>query len=224
MQIIDETEELWVLDKPANVSLLADRSGAPCLWDEIKATLGQAYLVHRLDKGTSGVLLVAKTAAAQKTLTGWFRDRAVRKHYVARVLGRWPASGTVVIDLPLRKGRKSRFRVAGERASIQWQGNRVVLAGEMMADAKPSETRVRLLSKAASSTPQSWLALKPLTGRTHQLRVHLAWLGYPIVGDNLYGRPSDPAQQAERLALHCHRLVLPSGLTFTAKLPDELVT
>ncbi len=220
LQIIAETDDLWVLNKPSGISLLADRSGSACLWDQVKEQLGKAYLVHRLDKGTSGALLVAKNQACQSVLTRAFQDRLVSKHYVAAVVGNFTAAGSQIIDLPLRKGRKSRFRVAGERGNIVLTGNTWSVS-PTQPDGKASSTRVRALKRKKGRT---LISAKPTTGRTHQLRVHLAWIGYPIVGDHLYGRPSDPSQQADRLALHCHKLVLPTGEAFVAPLADDFPT
>ena len=122
--VIYEDSDLRVYDKPANVSLLADRSGAQNLWDEIKAQGEKPYLVHRLDKGTSGVLLVARNQACQRKLTRAFAARSVHKYYLAQVVGQFPRGHTYRIDLPLCKGRKSRYRVAGERAAIELHGRR----------------------------------------------------------------------------------------------------
>jgi 23S rRNA-/tRNA-specific pseudouridylate synthase len=80
-----------------------------------------------------------------------------------------------------------------------------------------SLTRLRVISSSADG---STVLLNPSTGRTHQLRVHLAWIGHPIAGDALYGNPADPAQRRERLMLHAHRLVLPGFGTFHAPLPS----
>lgn len=214
--VLHRDDSLAVLDKPANVSLLADRAGAPCLWDHLPELLGtKPYLVHRLDKGTSGVLLVALDPDTQRRLTRAFRARRLRKFYLARVVGTLETHGTAVVDLPLRKGRKSRYRVAGQRADIRREG-----PGWFLAQPDPggheSLTRLRALGHAGGRTT---VLASPVTGRTHQLRVHLSWIGHPIVGDHLYGRPSDPHQRASRLYLHCHRLVVPGTGTFTAPLP-----
>ncbi|MCR9278518.1 MAG: RNA pseudouridine synthase [Pseudomonadaceae bacterium] len=220
LEILSETDDLWVLNKPSGISLLADRSGAGCLWDQVKAQLGKAYLVHRLDKGTSGVLLIAKTQACQSNLTRAFQARLIGKHYVASVVGDWSARSTRIIDLPLRKGRKSRYRVAGERENIKLRGSTYEVSPGQ-PDGKVSTTRVRRLKQLPERT---LVSAKPTTGRTHQLRVHLAWVGYPIVGDHLYGKPDDPRQRASRLALHCHKLVLPTSDTFVAPLADDFPT
>jgi tRNA pseudouridine32 synthase / 23S rRNA pseudouridine746 synthase len=212
LEIIHRDAHLAVLNKPADVSLLADRSGVPCLWDTLAEQLqARPYLVHRLDKGTSGVLLIALDAATQSHLTRMFQQRRIRKYYLTWAAGQFPGGGTRRINLPLRKGRKSRYRVAGARADI-----RADAAGWHL-DAPPepghaSLTRVRLLGRSGE---RSLLLAAPVTGRTHQLRVHLSWIGHPILGDSLYGRPGAEAQQAPRLQLHCRRLVIPGTGTFS---------
>jgi len=211
IEILHRDTELVVINKPPDLSLLADRSGSVCLWDALPDLLGcRPYLVHRLDKPTSGVLLVALSPAAQRTLTRAFAARQLRKFYLAWVVGYPGAAGR--IDLPLRKGRKSRYRVAGQRADIVNRDGDWRLRSD--AEGHPSTTRMRALVR---SRDRSLLLLQPLTGRTHQLRVHLAWIGHPILGDRLYGAPDSADQQADRLQLHSHRIVLPDGRTFVAR-------
>jgi tRNA pseudouridine32 synthase / 23S rRNA pseudouridine746 synthase len=214
LEIIHRDHRLAVINKPANVSLLADRSGAACLWDSLPGALGaQPLLVHRLDKGTSGVLLIALEREAQKTLTRAFQQRRVRKYYVAWVQGGLETGRSLTVDLPLRKGRKSRYRVAGPRERIRCSDDGWRLAGPH-ADGFDSVTRLRRLRQVRGRT---LLLAAPITGRTHQLRVHLAWIGHPIMGDSLYGRPAAKEQQAPRLQLHCHRLVIPGFGSFVAR-------
>ena len=200
------------MNKPSGVSLFADRSGAASLWEQLPDVIGgKPYQVHRIDKGTSGVLLIALNVETQRRLTRAFHNRQVRKYYLACVLGNTISRG--IVDLALKPGRKSRYRVAGQRADIHfnrgwWSLSKAAKGGH------PSTTRVRPL---ASGKAASLVLLQPLTGRTHQLRVHLAWIGHPILGDHLYGNPANPAQSAPRLQLHCHRLVVPGIGTFVAR-------
>jgi RluA family pseudouridine synthase len=219
LEILYRSGGLVVVDKPTNVSLLADRSGAESVWDTLPAMLGaKPYLVHRLDKGTSGVLLIALDQATQRQLTRAFQQRRVRKFYLAQVVGAPAGRGTRTVDLPLKKGRKSRYRVAGQRDDIRFHTGRWSLARDP-GDGHPSQTRFRVLREGEG---RSWLLAAPVTGRTHQLRVHLAWIGHPITGDHLYGRPRDPAQRAPRLMLHCHRLTVPGYGSFTAPPEPDL--
>ena len=211
LDIIHIDKDLAFINKPPGVSLLADRSGAPCLWDSLKTELGKPFLVHRLDKGTSGVLAVARNQATQARLTRAFHNRLVRKIYLARVTGSPRVRGTGVIDLPLRPGRKNRYRVAGPREGIVRTRDR--WHHPEANNGHPSCTRFRMLHRDAHG---SCLLLQPITGRSHQLRVHLSWIGHPVVGDSLYGNPAAPAQRAERLMLHALRLKLPGYPPITA--------
>jgi len=219
-------DDFLVFDKPSGVSVLADRQSPDCLWTDLKQLLPagvRPFMVHRLDKGTSGVWVVATSQARQKQLTKAFEAREVRKYYVARVTRTPKLSVTATINLPLTKGRKSRYRVAGNREAIErngavWQlGADKSFPGQRNKTAFDSTTRVRRLN---SST----LLLQPKTGRTHQLRVHLAWTGSPIKGDHLYGKADDAQQRWPRLALHCHRLVLPELGTFRASAPQGFLS
>jgi tRNA pseudouridine32 synthase/23S rRNA pseudouridine746 synthase/23S rRNA pseudouridine1911/1915/1917 synthase len=217
LEIIGRDERLAVLAKPAGISLLADRAEPDCLWNQLPERLGsKPYLVHRLDKGTSGVLLVALDQRTQSTLTRAFNRRTVRKYYLAWVVGQIDGPATRLIDLPLRPGRKSRYRVAGQRSAIRQTAAGWTLDGPTDPQGRPSSTRMRVLLPGPK---RSLVLLQPLTGRTHQLRVHMAWIGHPILGDHLYGRPGAPEQAAERLQLHCHRLVVPGWGSFRTR-PD----
>lgn len=214
LELLHEDQGLRVYNKPSNISLLRDRSGADNLWQTLQAGDEKPYLVHRLDKGTSGVLFVARTQAAQTDLTKAFQAQTTSKFYLAWVVGHFACGQTHVIDLPLCKGRKSRYRVAGNRSDIKQQDERFSITQDREGVA--AATRARGLLQTRDHT---LMLLKPITGRTHQLRVHLSWLGFPIVGDHLYGNPADEKQIASRLMLHCHKLAVPGWGAFTAPLP-----
>jgi 23S rRNA pseudouridine955/2504/2580 synthase len=167
-------------------------------------------LVHRLDRDTSGVLVLARSARAAAGLGATFRAKATRKIYWAAVVG-LPKPREGKIDLPLAKlqGR------LGER----------VMPDE--DDGKPAITRYQVVSHAGDKL--SWLALMPITGRTHQLRAHCVALGTPILGDGKYGgrasRP-DGVPEPRKLHLHARSLILPrpdgSVLKLTAPLPAHM--
>ena len=223
---IFEDQDLWVFDNPAGLPLLRDQTDRTCLWDVLKAR-GKPYLVHRLDKGTSGCLIVAKTQAAQSALTREFAARRVHKFYIAAVQGQFPATRTQAINLPLCKGRKSRYRVAGLRETINYAANCYSVAQDRegvdalsLARTVPMD-RTGQPNQNPSKSGVSILVVKPRTGRTHQIRVHLAWIGFPILGDYLYGKPQDPKQARPRLMLHCHKLSIPDGRNFFAPLPED---
>ncbi len=218
LNILYENPHIRVLNKPANIALLADRQSPEHIWAELKASGEKPYLVHRLDKGTSGVLLIARDQATQTALTRAFNARQIGKYYLAWVVGEFPTEGTYRIDLPLCKGRKSRYRIAGERQKITLHRKQFTV--EQDRNGLAATTLARCLQHRGA---HSLMLLKPITGRTHQIRVHLSWLNYPIVGDQLYGQPSQPLQRGARLLLHCHRLVVPGWGSFVAPLEDFML-
>ena len=166
-------------------------------------------LVHRLDKDTSGVLLLARSANAAALLTRAFRDGLVRKLYWAVVVGA-PAAQQGRISQPLAK----RFGVAGERVGAD-------------EDGLPAVTEYRVVERAGRRA--AWLALQPRTGRTHQLRAHCALLGTPIMGDGKYGGAAaflEGEGIGDRLHLHARTIRFPhpggGEMQVTAPLPQHL--
>ncbi|RME43062.1 MAG: RluA family pseudouridine synthase, partial [Caldilineae bacterium] len=147
-------------------------------------------IVHRLDRDTSGVMVVAKTKEALRHLQGQFKARKVEKVYRALVYG-VPASPVGIIDVPLGRDPRHRQRFAP------------------LPDGKPARTRYRVVETFAG---YSLLDVQPETGRTHQIRVHLAWLGHPVAGDALYGRRRTPLP-LRRQFLHAARLRFDHPLT-----------
>ena len=173
-------------------------------------------LVHRLDRDTSGVLVVARTPGVAAKLAGAFRSRAVEKTYWAVVVGRpVPVEGRIQADL---------VRVDGFR------GERAAIAGEYDTDVANSITDYRTLDHAARKL--AWMELRPLTGRTHQLRVHCGSINAPILGDMPYGREHEGRNLAlvdglsDQLHLHARRLSLPhpdgGTLSVEAELPPHM--
>lgn len=178
-------EHLIVVDKPAGLLAVPGRSEADCMAARVQACWPDARVVHRLDMATSGLLLLARGAEMQRRLSQAFATRGVFKRYVAIVHGDMPGDHGE-IDLPLaadwpRRPRQQVDRLHGKPALTRW--------------------RVQARDTAAGTTR---LALEPVTGRSHQLRVHLLAHGHPIVGDALYG----PPLPAARLLLHAEHLAL----------------
>ena len=177
-----------VVVKPAGLPAVPGRGEhlQDCMAARVQAQFADALVVHRLDMATSGLMLFARGADAQRALSRAFERREVHKRYVAVVHGRIdPAEGE--IDLPLRADWPNRPR--------------------QMVDAahgKPSLTRYRVQAHDAVANT-SRVMLEPVTGRTHQLRVHLLAIGHPILGDMLYA-PAAVQAVADRLLLHAKSL------------------
>ncbi|PKN57546.1 MAG: RNA pseudouridine synthase [Deltaproteobacteria bacterium HGW-Deltaproteobacteria-14] len=204
--VLYEDRDVVAVDKPSG--LLSVPGRGPGLEDSAATRLARdrahAWPAHRLDMDTSGVLLFALRRKAEAELHRQFRDRVPRKVYLARVAGH-PADDAGLIDLPLaHEGGAPRSRVDP--------------AG------KPARTRWRVLERDPDGS--ALLELRPETGRSHQLRVHLLALGHPILGDRFYAPPAVVAL-APRLMLHAASLTLRhpySGdpLTIEAQAPPGL--
>jgi len=190
LTVIHEDEALLVIDKPAGLLAVPGRGAdkQDCLAARVQAQWPDALVVHRLDMATSGLMLLARGAACQRRLSLDFAARRIDKHYVALVDGRMPAAHGC-IELPL---------------SADWPHRPLQQVDAVQG--KPSRTDWQVIGydEALQATR---LALQPHTGRTHQLRLHLAAIGHPILGDALYAPPEVQAR-APRLLLHAEALTL----------------
>ncbi|HML11357.1 MAG TPA: RluA family pseudouridine synthase [Stellaceae bacterium] len=207
--IIYQDEYALVLNKPAGLAVQGGSNTTrhvDGMLDGLRfGNAERPRLVHRLDKDTSGVLLIARSAAAAAFFTRAFRDKTTRKTYWAIVAGR-PKLHQGRIDLSLTK------RIAKGRERVQ--------ADE---DGKDAVTYYAVVDSAGDRA--SWLALLPLTGRTHQLRAHCAAIGTPILGDGKYGGAAAHALggiAAHRLHLHARALEIPHPAGFTLKVTAPL--
>ncbi|QJW85770.1 RNA pseudouridine synthase [Ramlibacter terrae] len=183
-------EHRVVLDKPAGLLAVPGRGEdkQDCLSERARALWPDAPVVHRLDMATSGVFLMARGLHTQRMLGRAFAERGVDKRYLAVVAGRMGEPGAEgVIDLPLMADWPNRPRQKVDRD-----------------EGKPSTTRWRVVGGDARSTR---VELEPVTGRTHQLRVHLQAIGHPILGDALYA-PEAVQVLSPRLLLHATELRL----------------
>ena len=205
MQILHLDSSILVVDKPADLSVLAEgwSKETPYLAKMLEEQFGKMWVVHRLDKGTSGVIVFAFTAEAHRSLNIQFEKHEVEKAYHAIVNGvpRWDEK---VTKFPLRVnvGHKHRT-VVDDRSGV------------------PAETRFRLLERYQAA---ALVEASPMTGRTHQIRVHAYALGYPLVGDVLYSAPE--TNVIARPALHAWSLTLThpetgKRLTFQADYPYD---
>lgn len=189
-EVIDADDFLIVVDKPAGLLSVPGRGAdkQDCLSARVQREYADALVVHRLDMATSGLFLMARGPQAQRALSIAFAGRDVRKRYVALVSGRMPATEGE-IDLPLIADWPNRPRQKVDHDI-----------------GKPSRTLWRVIEhdEAAGSTR---VALEPVTGRSHQLRVHLMAIGHPILGDMLYA-PAAVQEMAPRLMLHATQLEL----------------
>jgi tRNA pseudouridine32 synthase/23S rRNA pseudouridine746 synthase/23S rRNA pseudouridine1911/1915/1917 synthase len=208
-----ETDTLLVLDKPAGWSVMGERHDTDLV--RLAADAGvELWPAHRIDKVTSGLVLFAKTLAAHGGLTRQFAARTVDKTYLALTTGTGlPAHGT--IELPLSVGRKNRVRIAAPREAIvraddSWT---VPDAAVLPGDTYPSTTAFDRLWEGADRT---LLAVHPTTGRRHQIRVHLAWIGHALVGDPLFDKHA-----STRTGLHAWRLAFdgPDGTRHEVEAP-----
>lgn len=196
-------DDIIVLRKPSGLLTTEGRAEGmeDCLLSRARLRWPDALPVHRLDLDTSGVVLFVRNAEAQAATAKQFEARRVTKTYVARVAGKLePPFGE--INLPIRKDYK--------RRPIH----------EIHPDGKPARTLWHVDSYESDITR---VKLTPITGRTHQLRVHMAYHGHPILGDRLYA-PDDVLAKAERLQLHAasialHHPVTGEGITFSAECP-----
>lgn len=234
-KIIDETDNYIVVDKPPLLLVHPTKpNGTTTLWTELRQLLafeiasgGQVSIVNRLDRETSGIVLVAKTTAAAREFGLLMQSRRVGKEYHAIVWG-WPDWETTSVDAPIVR--------QGEVVT-----SKVYL--KQMIDPRGAEavTKFQLVRRFQKQTPNgesfSLVKAHPLTGRTHQIRVHLASLGHPIVGDKIYGPDENLYLRfietgwtdelarrllLERHALHASRLRIDDERDWSSSLPEDL--
>ena len=221
LDILFEDESLIVVNKPVGLLVhpsASEKSGtllnglAYHFWQ----TAGEAIrpgLIHRLDRNTSGVIVLAKTARAHRTLSKHFRERWVKKFYLALVSGRVePDNGEIDAPIGCTDDRNvwPRWRVMEEKDG-----------------GKSAKTKYRVVRRFAAHT---LLELEPLTGRTHQIRIHCHLIGHPVVGDPFYKSSVDPLAEAREIKhhlLHASRLMFrhPNGgneMSFEAAMPAML--
>jgi len=198
IQVLFVDDAIVVLDKPS--SLLSVPGRGPdkqdCLSARVQQQFADALVVHRLDMATSGLIVMARGAAAQRTLSDAFANRMVAKRYEAVVHGQvlGEPDGWQTIDLPI---------------AVDWPNRPRRIIDQVKG--KASMTRLQV-SHYDAQRQVTHVTLEPLTGRTHQLRVHLQAIGHPILGDSLYA-PPDVVAMSERLLLHASNLTFAHPVT-----------
>lgn len=207
--VLRETADYLVIDKPAG--LLVDtvaNSSAPTLKSAVAGYTAEdksarAGIVHRLDRDTSGVMVVARTTVMHEQLKQQFQNRQIEKYYLALVVGH-PKQDRARLELPIRRSLKRPTTM-----TIHPSGRSAISEYECLAQTKD----------------YSLLRVRILTGRTHQIRVQLAYLGHPVVGDIVYGTSKRPAG-LHRQFLHAHKLIFSDiddeSIATVANLPSDL--
>ena len=214
--VIHEDKDIYVLNKPAGLAVQGGSKTHHHL-DGLLMGLGvelgeRPLLVHRLDRDTSGVIVVAKRRAVAASLGKLFATRNVKKTYWAATKGvPKPNQGKIEVALIKAKGPE------GDRMRASAKGEE--------DDEQHAVTSYAVIGKASTIT--AWVSLKPVTGRQHQLRAHMAHIGTPILGDNKYGGDIDmPEGVANRLHLHARRIVFPhprgGTVDISAPLPEHM--
>ena len=234
--IIDETDDCIVVDKPPFLLVHPTKpNGAATLWSELQkllafetATGGQVSIINRLDRETSGLVLVAKTSATARRYGILMQHHRLKKEYLAFVWG-WPEWESKVVDAPLDRQGK-------HRESAIWLKQMIHPAGASAQTEFRVERRF-IRSTFSSHSKFSLIRVVPRTGRTHQIRVHLASTGHPIVGDKIYGHDEQLylrfietgwtprlARQLllPRHALHSTKLAIEGEREWTSALPADL--
>lgn len=203
LEILQEDGHIIAVNKPSGVLSVPGKGEhlADCLMTRVQAVFPDALLVHRLDRDTSGVIVFALTAHAQRSLSMQFEKRTTKKTYVAWVQGQL-AEKTGTVDLPL---------------IVDWPNR--PLQKVCHETGKPAVTGWRVLKQTDGETR---VRLFPKTGRSHQLRVHMLALGHPILGDPLYA--PETTDDYPRLMLHSEELRINhpesgKGMSFRAKVP-----
>lgn len=198
LSIIHEDDRLIAVSKPPGLLVIPGRDpkeGAQTLRAQVEGHIGaKVFVVHRLDREASGIVLFAKDQDCHRRLCGQFARRTVRKTYQAFVSGMVAEDG--IVKAPIREYGSGRMGVHPE--------------------GKPAQTIYRVLRRLGEST---LLEVEPLTGRRHQIRVHLYHIGHPILGDGLYGK--ERTGTAPRLMLHARRIVFrhPDGRRLDLEAP-----
>jgi len=202
MTPIHEDEHLLVLEKPSGLLSVPGRGPdkQDCLSARVQAVYPEALVVHRLDQDTSGLLIMARGIEAQRRLSKLFETRQVKKRYLAVVSGQ-PLQTQAHVEADAQG-----WRTIDGAILLDWERRPIHI---IHPDGKASRSRWRAVQSSDTAT---LVELEPVTGRTHQLRVHLQSVGHPMLGDSLYA-PPDIKALSPRLLLHAQALEFPHPFT-----------
>jgi len=241
-KIIDETDDYAVVDKPPFLLIHPTKpDGTRTLWQELRglfafevAAGGQVSIVNRLDRQTSGLVLVAKKADVARRFVLLMQRRQLKKEYLAIVWG-WPEWESTLVDAPLDRQGKHQHSAIWLKQTIHPAG--APAQTELHVERRFMRSRGAPIERMHPADKFSLIRATPHTGRTHQIRVHLASIGHPIVGDKIYGPDEQlylrfietgwiPELERELLmprhALHSARLAIKDEREWTSSLPHDL--
>ena len=198
VDIIYSDDAFVIANKPYDVLSVPGRGEdkQDCLWRRVQTQFPTARVVHRLDYATSGVMVLALTLDAQRALNRSFQERKTHKRYQAIIAGT-PTESDGSVELPLR---------------CDWENRPLQIVDFEQGKSALTHWKVLAIERTAQGIENTRVELTPITGRSHQLRVHMQAMGHPILGDRFYATPEGVAQ-SDRLLLHAEQLAFPHPLT-----------
>lgn len=216
-RVVYEDDGLLVIDKPSGMAVHGGSGVDFGVIEAMREATGKPYLelIHRIDKDTSGLLMIAKKRSTLKKLQQYLREKRIQKHYLCLV------KGHLVLNEQRIEAPLLRYTLAN--------GERRVRVDTKDEQAKPSQTQIYVKDRfymtnsqiaQSASLPVSLVEALPMTGRTHQIRVHMAHLGHPLLGDDKYHLQDN--SDVRRLCLHAWRLDIPEYPMITANLPEDM--
>ncbi|MCE1272060.1 MAG: RluA family pseudouridine synthase [Acinetobacter sp.] len=204
-RVVYEDEGLLVVNKPSGIAVHGGSGVAYGLIEALRAATGKKYLelIHRIDRDTSGLVMISKKRSTLKLLQDLLREHKIQKTYAAIV------KGQVSLDQQLIDAPLLRYELANGERRVR-----------VTKDGKPSKTDWKVVERFKTAT---LVYASPLSGRTHQIRVHGLSIGHPLVGDDKYGHNTDyKGPEARRLCLHAMRLDIPNYPCIEAPMPEDM--
>ncbi len=208
-RIVYEDEGLLVLNKPSGMAVHGGSGENFGVIEAMREATGKNYLelIHRIDKDTSGLLMISKKRATLKKLQQHLRDKTIQKYYFCL------AKGHVLMDKQMIDAPLLRYNLASGERRVKVDGTK--------AQSKPSQTNINVQKRFVFNKQKvSLVQAMPKTGRTHQIRVHMEYIGHPLLGDDKYNRQDTSG--VRRLCLHAYKLQIPDYPTITAPMPEDM--